>query len=142
MSGFFAGNFCNANFEAVFSTNYTQYHVKNGNIGAQSVIPVGSFQFPLASSLLGTLLPSESYKYIPFSALPDLVIEFTLNKYAFFTSGYVEDVNSAVIAAFTDCASQKVPLTQQPRYWKILKFNLNVDIVLFDDPAIEDMINA
>jgi len=32
-------------------------------------------------------MPQESFKLLPMSALRDLVIEFQLNPYAFFTSG-------------------------------------------------------
>ena len=40
-------------------------------------------------------MPPESYKYIPMKALAtDLVLEFTLNKYAFFTSGFTDEVDS------------------------------------------------
>ena len=33
-------------------------------------------------------MPMESYKYIPMKALQDLIIEFRLNPFAMFTSGY------------------------------------------------------
>lgn len=62
-------------------------------------------------------MPSDSYKYLPFSALPDLVLEFTLNKYAFFTSGYIEDVNSNPITGYADLGCRKIPVNQQLRSW-------------------------
>ena len=33
-------------------------------------------------------MPKESYKYIPMTLLKDLMIEFRLNPFAMFTSGY------------------------------------------------------
>ena len=38
-------------------------------------------------------MPTESYKYLPMKAFKDLILEFRLNPYAFFTSGYTNDVN-------------------------------------------------
>lgn len=42
-------------------------------------------------------MPMESYRYMPMKALKDLVIEVTLNRYAFFTSGGTLDFDDAVI---------------------------------------------
>lgn len=33
-------------------------------------------------------MPKESYKFIPMSILNELILEFRLNPYAMFTSGY------------------------------------------------------
>jgi len=43
------------------------------------------------SGLIGVLMPKESYKYIPMSVLNELQLEFRLNPFAMFTSGYVDD---------------------------------------------------
>ena len=53
-----------------------------------------SFSFPLLSSLFGALLPPDTYRYIPLAAFEEIVFEFKLNPYAFYTSGYA-DVSGA-----------------------------------------------
>jgi hypothetical protein len=54
--------------------------------------PVGTrtkiFQIPIISSLFGVLIPAESYKLLPMEAFKNLMLEFRLNEYAMFTSGY------------------------------------------------------
>lgn len=47
-----------------------------------------SFSIPLLSSVFGSLLPGETFKYIPLACLRKPRILFRLNKYAFFSSGY------------------------------------------------------
>lgn len=54
------------------------------------------FSIPIISGLLGILMPTESFKLIPMRALRDLVMEFTLNPYAFFSGGYNADATSTV----------------------------------------------
>lgn len=45
-------------------------------------------------------MPKESFKYIPMKLFKDLILEFRLNPYAMFTSGYINDVdNSAPTSA-------------------------------------------
>lgn len=65
-------------------------------------------------------MPSDSYKYMPFKALTqDLVLEFTLNQYAFFTSGFNED-KDGVLTGVTDLGCFKAGITQQNRAaWKL-----------------------
>ena len=38
-----------------------------------------SFSFPLLSAIFGSLIPPDTYRYIPLSAFEDLVFEFKLN---------------------------------------------------------------
>lgn len=38
---------------------------------------------------MGVLIPNESYRLIPMQALKNLMLEFRLNEYAMFTSGYL-----------------------------------------------------
>lgn len=47
-----------------------------------------SFSVPLLSSIFGALLPPDTYKLIPLAAFDEIVFEFKLNPFAFFTSGY------------------------------------------------------
>lgn len=48
------------------------------------------------SSIFGILMPKESFKYIPMKLFKDLILEFRLNPYAMFTSGYINDVDNSV----------------------------------------------
>lgn len=66
--------------------------------------------------------------------LNDLVIDVYLNKYAFFTSGFVEDFdNAGNFDPFSAHAATKSVAVQQRRYWKIKKFSLWVDLIYFED---------
>lgn len=47
------------------------------------------------SSIFGILMPKESFKYIPMKLFKDLILEFRLNPYAMFTSGYINDVDDS-----------------------------------------------
>ena len=40
-------------------------------------------------------MPKESFKYIPMKLFKDLILEFRMNPYAMFTSGYINDVDNA-----------------------------------------------
>ena len=53
-----------------------------------------SFSIPLLSSIFGALLPPDTYRYIPLAAFEELIIEFKLNQYAFYTSGYAATTNN------------------------------------------------
>jgi hypothetical protein len=46
------------------------------------------FRIPLLSAFFGRLMPIESYKFIPMSALPGLEFQLRMSPYAMFTSGY------------------------------------------------------
>lgn len=54
-----------------------------------------SFSFPLLSAIFGTLIPPDTYRYIPLSAFEELIFEFKLNPFAFYTSGYESFVTNA-----------------------------------------------
>ena len=69
---------------------------------------IHQFSFPLISGLLGILVPPEQYKLIPFSALRDMIVEFTLNQFALFSSN-------------PGC----------PRTYQVSKMELVTEVVLF-----------
>jgi len=50
-----------------------------------------TFTFPLLSSLFGSLMPKDSYRYIPMDYFTNLLFEFRLSPYAFFTSGNISN---------------------------------------------------
>lgn len=48
----------------------------------------GSFSVPILSGLFGVLMPTAHYKLIPMNLFPELTMEFQVNPWAVFTSGY------------------------------------------------------
>lgn len=60
----------------------------------QSPVPLTrkTFRIPLISSILGVLIPPDQFQLIPASSVRDIILQITLNPYAFFTTGYC-DVN-------------------------------------------------
>lgn len=47
-----------------------------------------TFRVPLISAILGILIPPDQFKLIPAASLKNIILQITLNPYAFFTSGY------------------------------------------------------
>lgn len=75
--------------------------------------------------------------------LKDLVIDLYMNKYAFFTSGYVGDFDTTPLVNFTtDSGAYKNRGAMQRRSWKITKCMLIVDIIYFDDPIFETAVDS
>ena len=60
-------------------------------------------------------MPSESYKYVPLDGLRNLMLEFRLNPFAFFTSGYTNDTNDPFVADWTQMCIGKIPTTLAKR---------------------------
>lgn len=114
----------NGNWEPCFSPTYRQKVMYAGQPQERTVTQM-SFSFPLLSSILGALIPRESYKYIPIWLLQDLMIEFRMNPYALFTSGYRYG-NEAVSSIFTVGSTN-----QQPRTYKIKNIIINSHILRF-----------
>lgn len=96
-----------------------------------------TFCIPFYSGIFGQLMPKEHYKYIPLSALDDLVLEFRMNPNAMFTSGYKPYANSAWLALGDSVAKNGMI----PRKWKITKFEIVVEILQFDN-SIEDIVKS
>lgn len=69
-------------------------------------------------------MPKESYKYIPMKALQELILEFRLNPYAMFTSGYNDSV--ATYGASTTLGTTTNPMLS--RIFRITKFEINVEM--------------
>jgi hypothetical protein len=61
----------------------------NGKILPQP-IPISrkKFRVPLISAILGVLIPPDQFQLIPAACLRNLILQISLNPYAFFTSGY------------------------------------------------------
>lgn len=86
------------------------------------------FCIPLLSGIFGALMPKASYKFLPMIALEDLVLEFRLNPYAMFTSGYKIYQNGTFLAKDDDLKK----FGQIPRKWRITKFEICVEMLYFD----------
>lgn len=67
--------------------------MKDGVILA-SPVPLARkvFRMPLLSAVLGILIPPDQFQLIPAASLKNILLQLTLNPYAFFTSGYC-DIN-------------------------------------------------
>lgn len=46
------------------------------------------FRMPLISAVLGILIPPDQFQLLPVASMKDIILQCTLNPYAFFTSGY------------------------------------------------------
>ena len=63
--------------------------MQNGTILPQPIpLTRKTFRMPLLSAILGVLIPPDQFKLIPAASLQNLILQITLNPYAFFTSGY------------------------------------------------------
>lgn len=71
-----------------------------------------TFRIPFLSSVIGVLVPPDQFQLIPAASVKDIIVQLTLNPYAFFTSGY-NDVHE-----FDRVGMQYM----QKREWKILDF--------------------
>jgi len=138
----------NNGWEPKFSSTYDQRYFSLGN-PKKGKITKGIFTIPLLSGIFGILMPKECYKYIPIFAFRDLMMDFRINPYAFFTSGYMNDVTTGLATgpiAPTDYFFDKA-LTTLPnrKAFKITKFEINVQIILFEAPiiaAVENLIKT
>ena len=45
---------------------------------------------PLISAILGVLVPPDQFQLIPAASVRDIILQITLNPYAFFTTGYCD----------------------------------------------------
>lgn len=106
-----------------------------------------SFSFPLLSAIFGSLIPPDTYRYIPLAAFEDLVFEIKLNPFAFYTSGFAT-FNATSNSLPDPCAISPTTYnataasnqnTQLARTWQISKIELNCDILSFQQ-SIETQI--
>jgi hypothetical protein len=74
------------------------------------------------------MLPKENYKYIPLALFPNLMFEFRLNPYAFFTSGNIG-------------YSPFVANTPSSRNWTVTKFEMWADIYYFENAVMTSILN-
>lgn len=125
----FSEQLSNSSYETLFTPAHPQSWIYNG---ACQAAPVRTnkrvFQIPIISSIFGVLIPAESYKLLPMQAFKNLMIQFRLNEYAMFTSGYLQSYSDP--AQNTDIQSM---VTQLKRQWKINRIQIWGAIYQFDD---------
>lgn len=140
LSGCFENDMTQGCFEPIFCKEGAPVTTMiDGYLDA--VVPMKrTFSIPFNSGIFGQLMPKEHYKYIPMLALEDLSIEFRMNPFAMFTSGFKPYANSAWLA-IGDAINKN---GQIPRKWKITKFEIVVEMLYFDktiDNLIMDQLN-
>lgn len=106
-------------FEPKFSKTVKQRVIKNGAPSVEAVTS-WTFQIPLMSGFLGSLITAERYKLIPMAVLNDVVVEFYFNPYAFFTSYWSTNVGN--------------------RGYLIKDVRLTMETMVIEDKAISDPI--
>lgn len=103
----------------------------NNGVICHRVQETREFAIPFYSGVFGSLMPKEGLKYIPMSCLSDLILEFRINPYAVFTSGYqFLNKNGGYDAAYNSNPTNHNLL---PRKFKITKFEIVVDLIYFDE---------
>lgn len=103
-----------------------------------------TFAIPLYSGIFGQLMEKHDLKYLPMSALQDLMLEFRINPNAVFTSGYsylkansdtVEDSYTAVLTSHAELQ----------RRFVISKFEIVCEMLSFDariDTLIQNQLSS
>ncbi len=135
-------------FEDCFSNSFKQYVFENGRLTNPIVKlnNVAEYTIPLLSGVLGILLPRDNYKLFPAFAVDNLQLEFKINPEAVFTSGYkkylppVPDADKVYLEP-TDHDVYQPLTTQLKRAFKIVEFEIVVDLIQFDD-SITDLMRA
>ncbi|MCB0745452.1 MAG: hypothetical protein KDC67_16210, partial [Ignavibacteriae bacterium] len=114
-------------FEPMFSKGVSIPTMMDG-IYKPAKLQTRQFCVPLFSGIFGCLMPRSSYKFLPMMALEDLVLEFRLNPFAMFTSGYKIEKGGVFLKAGD---SYKL-YGEIPRKWRITKFEICVEMIHFD----------
>lgn len=112
--------------EPFISATIPQCQMANGSILKQPVpISRKKFRIPLISAILGILIPPDQFQLIPAASLKNLILQISLNPYAFFTSGY-SDVHEV------DTYGMEL-LNMQKRAWMITSFTWTWHLYTFAD---------
>ena len=143
-SNVFSNEFSSGSFEDCFSKTVTETLMKNGKVSTPEQVSRTSAEycFPLLSGILGILMPRDQYKLFPAFAIENLTLEFRINPYAVFSSGYTNPTPGGG-STLTDSIFHQ-PLTAASlitRTFKIIEFELIVDLVQFDDSVTNLMRN-
>jgi hypothetical protein len=104
-----------------FFTNTPISFIQNGKPSSSAVTSL-DFVLPLMSTLLGVAMPPDRYKMIPMHGFDNMTIELRQNMYAFFTSYFGTN--------------------QADREVKITKMELHVNVVYYDDIALNNAVTS
>lgn len=133
IDGLFNQDLSDGCFEPQFAKTLSQAPITFNSGKLARVVPqIRRFSLPMQSSIFGILMPKESYRFVPMDIFADILLEFRLNPYAMFTSGYKNQKN---------LTSSQTPDTyaQIVRKWKITKFEICAEILYFDQ-ALTNMV--
>lgn len=140
----FSNEYAAGCFEDSFSKGASEYVVKNGKVSNPEITArtTAEYCFPLLSGLLGILMPKDQYKLFPAFAVDNLTLEFRINPNAVFTSGYTDPPAADGVTRNLQSPFRPLTLaTQLTRTFKIVEFELIVDLVQFDDNVTNLMRN-
>jgi hypothetical protein len=103
-----------------------------------------TFAIPLYSGIFGQLMEKNDLKYLPMSALQDLMLEFRINPNAIFTSGYsyLQANTDTLETSYTVAATTHLELQ---RKFIISKFEIVCEMLFFDarvDTLIQNQLNS
>ena len=103
-----------------------------------------TFAIPLYSGIFGQLMEKHDLKYLPMSALQDLMLEFRINPNAVFTSGhsYLQANTDTLETSYTAAATTHLELQ---RKFIISKFEIVCEMLFFDarvDTIIQNQLNS
>lgn len=137
----FKGSFSVGTFEDQFSKSVSNRVMQRGDVCvsiAKSPL-YAEYSVPLLSGFIGGLIPKEKYKLIPAFTFQPLQIEFRINPYAFFTSGYIntEDTLSTAKIAHPAFRSTTTGKQMDRSAWRIVEMSIEVDLLQFDDPITD-----
>lgn len=103
-----------------------------------------TFAIPLYSGIFGQLMAKHELKYLPMSALQDLMLEFRINPNAVFTSGYsyYQATSNTLEQSYTTIAASHLELQKK---FIISKFEIVCEMLFFDarvDTLIQNQLNS
>ena len=132
-------------FEPVLCRGLGLNTMIDGRLQAES-LEKRTFAIPLYSGIFGQLMEKHDLKYLPMSALQDLMLEFRINPFAVFTSGYsylkagsdtVEDSYSAVLTSHAEL-QRKFVITKFEIVCEMLSFDARVDTLIQNQLSSSD----
>jgi len=93
-----------------------------------------TFRFPLMSAICGILIPPDQFQLIPAESVQNILLQLTLNPYAFFTSGYSDYNEYDTVGMQTN--------NMQKRLWQISSFQWVWHLYTFNSTEITQEIKA
>ncbi|HMW40261.1 MAG TPA: hypothetical protein PKD57_12720 [Saprospiraceae bacterium] len=141
----FKGSFSVGTFEDQFSKAVSNRVMHRGDVCDTTYRQplYAEYSVPLLSGFIGGLIPKDKYKLIPAFTFQPLQIEFRINPFAFFTSGYIgtEDTLSTAKIAHPAFRALTTGKQMDRTAWRIVEMSIEVDLLQFDD-TITDAVMA